>query len=312
MEDAEVRFGADGFVPYAGELLFAFNMKNPKFADSRVREALLRAVDRGSLVRAVYGSTVDPLDSLTVSGVPGFQKDACGSTCNFDRRRAQALLKEARPNQPPLEVALDYDEDPTQQAVARALQSNLEEIGVKVELRPKPLGEYQNFVLTGQQEIFRLGWIAAYPSADAFLFPLFTTESPSNLTGILGAGGRCPAPRRPSDRRRRPTPGAVSSSRAGSDVVCAGHPDCPAEGPHGGVQAGDRLGDERDGLVRRHRHLDSELGPQSGLYDQALRSEWRNWQTRWLEGPVPARAWGFKSPLRHHAMGVGPWRDRLN
>ena len=29
-------------------------------------------------------------------------------------------------------------------------------------------------------------------------------------------------------------------------------------------------------------------------------SEWRNWQTRQLEGLVPARAWGFKSPLRHH------------
>ena len=28
-------------------------------------------------------------------------------------------------------------------------------------------------------------------------------------------------------------------------------------------------------------------------------SEWRNRQTRQLEGLVPARAWGFKSPLRH-------------
>ena len=27
--------------------------------------------------------------------------------------------------------------------------------------------------------------------------------------------------------------------------------------------------------------------------------EWRNWQTRWLQVPVPARAWGFKSPLAH-------------
>jgi hypothetical protein len=23
------------------------------------------------------------------------------------------------------------------------------------------------------------------------------------------------------------------------------------------------------------------------------------WQTRWLQVPVPARAWGFKSPLAH-------------
>ena len=28
--------------------------------------------------------------------------------------------------------------------------------------------------------------------------------------------------------------------------------------------------------------------------------EWRNWQTRWLQVPVLARVWGFKSPLAHH------------
>src|SRR5579885_1560263 len=27
--------------------------------------------------------------------------------------------------------------------------------------------------------------------------------------------------------------------------------------------------------------------------------KWRNWQTRNVQGVVSARAWGFKSPLRH-------------
>jgi hypothetical protein len=35
------------------------------------------------------------------------------------------------------------------------------------------------------------------------------------------------------------------------------------------------------------------------LLSIACSSEWRNRQTRQLEGLVPARAWGFKSPLRH-------------
>ena len=183
VEDASLRFGDDGFVPYAGELVFAFNMKNPKFSDSRVREAILKAIDRDAVVRAVYGPTVLPLNSITAAGVPGHQVNACRNLCIHDVDRAAELLQEARPDQPPLEVALDYDDDPTQEAVARSIQANLEQVGITVELRPKPLGEYQNFVLSGQQEIFRLGWIAAYPSADAFLFPLFTTESPSNLTG---------------------------------------------------------------------------------------------------------------------------------
>lgn len=39
---------------------------------------------------------------------------------------------------------------------------------------------------------------------------------------------------------------------------------------------------------------------------------WRNRQTRWIQVPVPARAWGFNSPLAHRGDGpiviitVGP------
>ena len=35
-------------------------------------------------------------------------------------------------------------------------------------------------------------------------------------------------------------------------------------------------------------------------------SKWRNRQTRQLEGLVPERAWGFKSPLRHDLLAVFP------
>ena len=41
-------------------------------------------------------------------------------------------------------------------------------------------------------------------------------------------------------------------------------------------------------------------------------SEWRNWQTRQLEGLVPARAWGFKSPLRHVEMLVNADLERAD
>jgi hypothetical protein len=41
--------------------------------------------------------------------------------------------------------------------------------------------------------------------------------------------------------------------------------------------------------------------------------EWRNWQTRWLQVPVAARSWGFKSPLAHpiietYALVAALWR----
>src|ERR1019366_6581749 len=34
--------------------------------------------------------------------------------------------------------------------------------------------------------------------------------------------------------------------------------------------------------------------------------KWRNWQTRMVQVHVPARVWGFESPLRHHDLSRGP------
>ena len=43
--------------------------------------------------------------------------------------------------------------------------------------------------------------------------------------------------------------------------------------------------------------------PGTALSFMSCRSgEWRNWQTRWLQVPVAARSWGFKSPLAHHVF----------
>ena len=43
----------------------------------------------------------------------------------------------------------------------------------------------------------------------------------------------------------------------------------------------------------------------ASLVPCSLTREWRNWQTRRIQVPVPARAWGFKSPLAHSTQCVG-------
>ncbi len=182
VEDAAGKHGTTGYVPYAGELLYGFNMRNPKFADSRVRQAIMLAIDRHSLVRAIYGTTVLPIDGIVVEGIPGHQADACGSPCGFDLARAKALMADARSGLPPLEIFIDFDNDLTQEAVAKALKTDLAPIGVNATLRPHG-SDYGQFALSGQQELFRLGWIAPYASPDAFLAPMFSTGSANNFTG---------------------------------------------------------------------------------------------------------------------------------
>ena len=56
-------------------------------------------------------------------------------------------------------------------------------MGIKADLRPKAPRDYDGFALSNEPELFRLGWIANYPSPDAILPPLFGTDSLDNLTG---------------------------------------------------------------------------------------------------------------------------------
>ncbi len=185
VEQVAERQGRAGFRPYLGETFYGFNLKNPKFADVRFREAIVRAVDRRAIVRLVYGAAARGADGLVPEGVPGFQPDACSPKCVFDPGRARELLREVFGDRPVPEVQIDFDDNPTQQGVARAIQASLREVGIPAGLRPKAFSEYVQFVRAdGQQEIFRLGSIGAYPTPDAFLTPLFHTGQSDNLTGF--------------------------------------------------------------------------------------------------------------------------------
>lgn len=185
LDGAGRRYGRDAFRPYIAELFYGFNLRSPKLADVRFREAIVRGVDRRAVVRAIYRGAVRPLDGVVVAGVAGHQDDPCGERCRYDPDRAEALLREVFGDAGPPEVQLAFDEgDVGVEAVAKAIQANLREVGVTITLVPKPLKEYKDFAVSGQQELFRLGWIARYPSADDFLPPLFLTGSRDNLTGF--------------------------------------------------------------------------------------------------------------------------------
>ena len=188
IEEAAKRFGRDQFKPYVAELFYAFNLRSPKFADVRLREAIVRAVDRDAILESVYDGSVRSINGLIVEGLAGSQDDPCAGKCGFDAARSKSLLAElATEGVAVPELQIDFEDDATQTAVATAIQKDLAAVGITAALRPKPLVEYQQFAVSGGQELFRLGWIAPYPSADAILHPLFSSTSPNNLTGFSAA-----------------------------------------------------------------------------------------------------------------------------
>ena len=205
VDSAGERYGRETFRPYVAELFYGFNLKNPKFADLRFREAIVRAIDRQAIASAVYVDTVKVLNGVVVEGVPGYQKDPCGERCKHDVARAKQLLSEVFGTNPVPEVQINFDADPTQEKVAKAVEANLKEAGIPAKLAPKPPGEYGDFVVSGQQELFRLGWIAAYASPDAFVSPLFQSSSRDNVVGLSSPGldALLAAARVEADREKR-------------------------------------------------------------------------------------------------------------
>jgi len=184
VEQVVERQGGAGSKPYLGELFYGFNLKSSKFADVRFRQAIVAAIDREAIVKVVYGPSAKVLRGLIPEGIPGAQPDACGDRCARNPDRARSLLAAAFAGKPVPEVAIDFDDDGTQRAVAQAIQANLQEVGIPALLRPHSYADYLRFAISGNQELFRLGWIGAYPTADAFLTPLFQSGMRDNITGF--------------------------------------------------------------------------------------------------------------------------------
>lgn len=183
-EAAAEAYGSEGFVPFQAELFFGFNLADPTFGDARFRRAIVSAVDREAVVAAVYFGFADALDAVVPAGVPGHDAARCGSGCAFDQDAARRLLAEAFPDANVPTVVIDHEEGADEAAVAAALQSSLEAVGIPAIPRPHAAADFGAFAVSGAQALVRLGWIGTFPGPEAYLDPLFRTGAADNVTGF--------------------------------------------------------------------------------------------------------------------------------
>ncbi|MGH9137964.1 MAG: ABC transporter substrate-binding protein [Acidimicrobiales bacterium] len=187
VDRAAEAYGVEGFLPSQAALLLGFNLASPTFADVRFRQAIAAAIDRVAIVNAVYFGVATPLAGLVPAGVPGHDPGRCLDSCGHSPDLARDLLAQAYPDGAVPEVVFDYDEGQNEAAVAGIVEQNLELVGIPVTPRPHPPDQYGRFAVSGEQQLFRLGWLGLYPSPDAYLAPLFATGSPDNVFGFSDA-----------------------------------------------------------------------------------------------------------------------------
>lgn len=158
----------------------------PALADVRVRQALNFAIDRTAITQAVYGEFATPNEQPTAPGFDGYDKSLEG-TYAYDPDHARDLLAEAGFGDG-FTIPVNYGAfDPDTTKLVQAVQAQLAEVGVTLELKAaQNFGEWVDDLVSGKYPVTILSPGAAgatYYSAQAAFLPggllnIFQAEDP--------------------------------------------------------------------------------------------------------------------------------------
>lgn len=171
----------DVVAPYASTVFFGLNVQHPALADAAFRRAILQSVDRTAVAEDLYQDSVVPIAGL----VPEDGRDVCGDACAHDPQVAQGMLEFVFGDDEPPTIQVDHlAGDDREEALAAAIVSSLEAIGVSAELRPGTLDELEERIASGEHQIFRFGWVAPYDDPQAWLDSLFRSVGADNVFNL--------------------------------------------------------------------------------------------------------------------------------
>lgn len=123
---------------------------SPKLSDVRVREAIALAVDREAITTGALSNTCESHDQFWGDGIIGFNPDY-ENPFPHDPEKAKALLQEAGVQDLSLDVL--FGTGSTQEVIATAMQAQLAEVGITLNLHPVPPAELTSGFLSGDYDI---------------------------------------------------------------------------------------------------------------------------------------------------------------
>ena len=149
---------------------------NPQLKDLKVRQAMYHALNREQLVKTQLPEGAQVATQFMPSTVGGYNSGL--QPYSYDPARARQLLKQAGAEGMtlrfayPTEVSRPYMPDPQQ--LYEALRTNLEEVGIKVDVQTASWnGGYLDSVTAGKYDADLLGWTGDYDAAFNFVGTFF-------------------------------------------------------------------------------------------------------------------------------------------
>jgi peptide/nickel transport system substrate-binding protein len=174
--ELRVRRSAGSSVAYLG-----LNVRDPRLADRRVREAIALAVDRERLVRFVLGDAARPATGLLA---PEHWAYAALPAMGRDVPRARHLLDRAgHPDpdgdgpRPRFHIQHKVSSQPARRRFAEAVQAQLAEVGIALDVRTYEWGVLFADVRAGNFQLVSMAWVGI-TEPDHFFLTLHSSMVP--------------------------------------------------------------------------------------------------------------------------------------
>lgn len=153
-------------------------------ADKKFRTAVAAAIDVDAIVEAELGEAAQPLSSLVLDSVLGYETAACRTACSSDPGAARALLEELFPEGDIPAIELDVLDNERDQRVAAAIVAQLAAVDIPAEIRTHNPDSLADAVVNGDLSMFRYGWVGGSTSPDSYLAPLADRTSIDSTIGL--------------------------------------------------------------------------------------------------------------------------------
>ncbi len=142
--------------PTVNELRFATD--RPPTNNPKVRQAIIMAVDRDTIIKSILQNYAKPIASFQTDMSFGFDENL--KAYPFDPTKAKALLAEAKVA-PGTELEINFvSTDATNREVVQAVAGYLQAVGFKISLKPYEVGTFFNDIIPKNKngQMYYMGW----------------------------------------------------------------------------------------------------------------------------------------------------------
>lgn len=168
--------------------LMTINATAPGLDDIRVREAIMRGIDREQLAAIRFqglGYSEELPGSFTLFQTQDGYEDNFGEVIQYDPEKAKELLQEAGYDEAnPLTVRyVTLGDSPMVQATTSALQAMLRNIGVDVQVEERPSSDFSKVTSERDFDLFMSGFSSSDPFGVAYFGQIYGSDSELNKSG---------------------------------------------------------------------------------------------------------------------------------